>query len=95
LLEHANLAHISYAGPLSLTNCSSLITLDATGSNFTDIALADGAPTTTIKLQQPSTLELSNLRVLNTLEIGSYNSLNNIQLTNIDSRVPNLSKQIV
>lgn len=95
LLEHANLAHISYAGPLSLTNCSSLITLDATGSNFTDIALADGAPTTTIKLQQPSTLELSNLRVLNTLEIGSYNSLNNIQLTNIDSRVPNLSKNIV
>lgn len=97
LLEKAYLAHINPndATGLDLSDNSRLLELDARDSNFTDIVIADGAPTETIMLGEPSTLQLTNLRFLTTLTIQDYSNLVSAILHNIDSQQVNLSKNVI
>jgi hypothetical protein len=97
LLEKAYLAHInpSNGNELNLDANSRLLELDARDSNFTDIVIADGAPTETIMLGEPSTLQLTNLRLLTTLTIQDYSNLVSAILHNIDSQQVNLSKNVI
>ena len=64
----------AYTKGLDLKNCPNLREVNAKGSTFTSVEIADGAPVTLIKLQNPTALTLSNLTELNTLDIG-YNRL--------------------
>ena len=83
----------AYTKGLDLKNCPNLREVNAKGSTFTSVEIADGAPVTLIKLQNPTALTLSNLTELNTLDIG-YNRLEILNIDNIDKSNVN-SKDIV
>lgn len=86
LLEKLYIANLlAYENDLNLSECPSLIELDASNSAFTGITIADGAPVTSITLNAPSSLNLSNLNELEQLIIDNYNRLNTLKLNNIDN----------
>ena len=60
---------------MDLSKCPNLKEVDATGSTFTNVEIADNAPVTTIKLNNPTSLSLSNLTELETLSITNYGRL--------------------
>jgi hypothetical protein len=65
LLEKLYAANFgSYTEGLDLSQCPNLLELDATGSSFTSVEIADNAPVTSIKLENPTSLNLSNLTEL-------------------------------
>ena len=85
LLEKLYVANLkSYTKDLDLSNCPNLVELDATGSTFTEINIANNAPVKMIKLNNPTGLSLSNLNELETLSINNYNRLSILKLNNID-----------
>ena len=73
----------SYEEGLDLKNCPNLKEVNAKGSTFTSVEIADGAPVVSIKLQSPTALTLSNLTELNTLDVG-YDKLAILNINNID-----------
>jgi hypothetical protein len=57
LLEKLYIANlVSYTSSLDLTDCTSLLELDAGNSGFTGVKIAAGAPVTTIRLEAPTSL---------------------------------------
>ena len=95
LLEKIYIANlVAYNQSLDLSDCTSLLELDATNSGFTGISIAAGAPVTSIRLESPTALEFSDLYNLQELKINSYNKLNTLSLHNIDN-TKNLSKTIM
>ena len=80
---------------LNLTAAPNLIKLEAINSGFTDIDLADGAPVTSIDLESPISLTLSNLNYLDHIEITDLSSLEMVKIVNIDKMKANTSKKIV
>ena len=68
-----------------MSTCSSLIEVDATGSTFTEVAIANGAPAKKIILQAPTSLTLSNLTELQEFVIKDKSKLTTLLLDNIDS----------
>lgn len=96
LLEKLYVANlINCKQKLNLADCTSLIELDASNSAFTEVTIAEGAPVTTIKLSQPTTLTLNSLPKLTEFNIENYGKLKTVNLHNIDKSIPNLSKTIV
>lgn len=91
LLESAHLAHITSGSGLNLSGSPQLIALDTVGSDFTDIVIADGSPTTSIKMEGPRTVTLSNLYFLEELEIKQPTNILLLKINNIDSNTKNLS----
>ncbi len=86
LLEKLYVANLSvYSEGLDLSTCSSLVEVDATGSTFTEVAIADGAPVEKIVLQAPTSLTLSNLSELQELTIKDKSKLTTLLLNNIDN----------
>jgi hypothetical protein len=86
MLEHLHMCN--YPGTtltLDLKNAVNLKTLDLRNSGFTDISIADGAPITSIKLDGPGILQLSNLRDLGTLSFEKPQNLRTLLLDNIDT----------
>ena len=86
MLEHLHMCN--YPGTtltLDLKKAVNLKTLDLRNSGFTDISIADGAPITSIKLDGPGTLQLSNLRDLETLSFEKPQNLRTLLLDNIDT----------
>jgi hypothetical protein len=96
LLEKAYLCNLDvYEDTLNMSECSSLLYLDAQKSGFKDVIIANGAPVTTIKLNNPTSLTLTNLTELNNFNIANSSRLQTIELSNIDKNIPNLSKTIL
>ena len=96
LLETAYLCNLDgYEDSLDMSDCTSLIKLNCKKSGFTDITIANGAPTTEIKLEAPSSLTLRNLTELDTLDISNTTGLRTLILENIDNRHKNFSKTLV
>lgn len=83
----------AYEGELNLEQCPNLKEVNAKGSTFTAVTIADGAPVETIKLDNPTALTLSNLKKLKTLDLG-YNRLSILNIDNIDQSDVN-SKTLV
>ena len=75
-----NLPHfdINCKQKLNLADCTSLIELDASNSAFTEVTIAEGAPVTTIKLSQPTTLTLNSLPKLTEFNIENYGKLKTV-----------------
>jgi hypothetical protein len=95
LLEKLYISNLSaYEDGLNLSECPSLLELNAVKSTFTDIKIADGAPVRTISLENPSAITLSNLNNLSDVNITNYNRLKFIDINNIDNMNKNLSKNI-
>ena len=80
---------------LDLTNSVNLKVIDLRNSGFSSLDVADGAPTTSIRLCRPVTLTLSNLRYLNTLTFQHPEELNKIIINNIDDSVINSKTNIL
>lgn len=80
---------------LDLHTCTSLKELDVTESTFTAITLPNNAPLSTVKLQKPTALVASNLFKLQEFKIADYSSLRTIRLENMDTTLPNFSKNII
>lgn len=94
LLETLYVCNLSaYKGELNLSQCPNLKEVNAAGSTFTAVTIADGAPIETIKLDNPTALALSNLTHLKTLDLG-YNRLSILNIDNIDQSEVN-SKTLV
>lgn len=94
LLETLYACNLSqYEGELNLNQCPNLKEVNAIGSTFTGVTIADGAPIETIKLDNPTALALSNLTHLKTLDLG-YNRLSILNIDNIDQSEVN-SKTLV
>lgn len=94
LLETLYICNLgAYTKGLDLKNCPNLREVNAKGSTFTSVEIADGAPVTLIKLQNPTALTLSNLTELNTLDMG-YTRLEIVNINNIDKSNVN-SKDII
>ena len=86
LLETLYIANCPNANTgLNLSAATSLKELNAIGSGFTEITIADGAPVEKINLQSPTSLYLSNLTELEEFNIQDYNSLSQISINNIDN----------
>ena len=86
LLEKLYISNlIKYTQGLDLSQCPSLKELNAVNSTFTNIVIADGAPVTSIKLEKPTSLNLSNLTELQELDIKDYELLKVLSLNNIDN----------
>lgn len=95
LLEKLYVANLTvYSEGLDLSTCSSLVEVDATGSSFTEVAIADGAPIEKITLEAPTALTLSNLTELKELNINNKSKLTTLLLNNIDESLVN-SRTIV
>ena len=96
LLEKLYISNlINYEGPLDLSGCPNLVEVNASNSMFTECKFADGAPIKSIVLERPTTLTLSNLSELETLEINNYHVLKTVNLHGIDTKIKNLSKNIL
>lgn len=89
---------------LNLLNQKRLKILKTEGSNFRTVVIADGAPLSTLILEEPQILTMKNLYFLKTaneyFKINNYNYLRIIDLNNIDFNVgllesKNISKIIV
>lgn len=80
--------------PLNLQAAPGLIKLDARNSGFSSITIADNAPTTTLLLNAPTSLNLFNLENLEILTLQDYTALTTLNLNNIDKGQIN-SKNIV
>lgn len=100
--ENNDLLEILYAANcpsatvgLNLTNAPNLRKLDARGSGFTEITIADNAPVYSIQLESPTTLILSNLTDLEEFNIEDYTSLTQVQIDNIDNSTGVNSKNII
>lgn len=95
LLEKLYVSNLgAYTEGLDLSKCPNLLEVNAVGSTFTAVEIANNAPVTTIKLESPTTLTLSNLTELQTLEIEDYRKLQGLKLNNIDKSGVN-SKDIL
>lgn len=95
LLEKLYVSHLtSYTQGLNLSGCPNLLEVNAANSSFTSIEIANNAPVTSIVLQSPTSLVLSNLAELNTLDIRDYKQLTGLKINNIDNSNVN-SKDIV
>ena len=95
LLEKLYAANFSaYEGGLDLSQCPNLLELDARGSTFRAIKIADNAPVVSIKLENPTSLSLSNLSELQTLDIVDPTRISLLEINNIDKSNIN-SKDIV
>ena len=79
---------------LDLKNATSLQYLDLRGSGFTGITIAPNAPVTTMYLNSPTALQLTNLSKIEDFSIG-YDRLITLYLDNIDSCVGINSKTLV
>jgi hypothetical protein len=75
----------SYEGGLNLTNSKNLREVDARGSSFGAIEFADNAPIRIIKLNNPSSLSLSNTKYLENLSIANFGRLSVLKLHNVDN----------
>jgi hypothetical protein len=65
LLEKLYVSNLgAYTEGLDLSKCPNLLEVNAVGSTFTAVEIANNAPVTTIKLESPTTLTLSNLTEL-------------------------------
>ena len=90
LLEKLYVANLgAYTAGLDLSKCPNLKEVDATGSTFTNVEIADNAPVTSIKLNNPTSLSLSNLTELEELSITNYGRLKLLNINNIDSSAVN------
>lgn len=93
-LEELYIANIQHANltDLDLTKAPSLKILDATNSSFNLIEIADGAPLTTLLLNEPRTLILSNLTRLETLNIQDPSDIDKVDIFKIDAS-PNVNSK--
>lgn len=98
-----NCSNVSRIG-LNLLNQKRLKVLNTEGSNFRTITIADGAPLSILKLEEPQALTMKNLYFLRPEEeyfkINNYNYLRIVDLNNIDFNVDlletkNISKFII
>lgn len=80
---------------LDLTHAVNLKTLDLRNSGFTGVYIADGAPIESIKLCNPSTISLSNLKNLDTLTFDEPNKITTIIIDNIDNSAVNSKNDIL
>lgn len=95
LLEKLSVANFgSYGQGLDLSGCPNLLELNARGSSFTSIQIANNAPVTNIKLENPTSLNLSNLSELKELDIRDASRLSGLIINNIDDSEVN-SKDIL
>ena len=95
LLEKLAVANFgSYGQGLDLSGCPNLLELNARGSSFTSVQIANNAPVTSIKLENPTSLNLSNLSELQELDIKDASRLSGLIINNIDNSEVN-SKDIV
>lgn len=64
-------------GTLNLSHCPSLVSVDATGSDFTGVSFAKNGLINSVKLKAPTTLSLLNLRYLTdaNLIIADYSKI--------------------
>lgn len=86
LLEELYVANIgSVECDLDLSKSPNLLLLDAEKSGFTDVIIADKAPVTSIKLERPVSLTLSNLSELENLNIAQVQNIQSIRFDNIDN----------
>lgn len=86
MLEKLHAANLTkYEQGLNLSGCPNLIEVDATNSSFTSVQIANNAPVTSITLQNPTSLDLSNTRSLQKLEIKDTGRLSILKLNNIDN----------
>lgn len=86
MLETLHAANLSnYTSGLNLSNCANLREVDARNSTFTAVEIADNAPVTSIKLQNPTSLSLSNTSKLETLSIENFGRLSILKLHSIDN----------
>lgn len=96
LLEKLYVANLkNYNAGLNLSKCPNLKELDARGSGFTSVEIADNAPTEIVRLSRPSSLILSNLTELQTFTIDNYGSLQSVQVNNIDNTDAINSKDLI
>lgn len=85
LLEKLYLANFTaYTEGLDLSACNNLVELDASNSTFTEVKLADNAPTKVVLLSAPTILVMSNLFDVNTFNINDYGLLKTVNLNNVD-----------
>ena len=95
MLEKLYAANLTkYEQGLNLSNCPNLIEVDARNSSFTSVQIADNAPVISIKLQNPTSLDLSNTKNLKELNIVDTSRLSILKLNNIDNEYIS-SKQLV
>lgn len=95
LLEKLAVANFgSYGQGLDLSGCPNLLELNARGSSFTSVQIANNAPVTSIKLENPTSLNLSNLSELQELDIKDASRLSGLIINNIDNSEVN-SKDIL
>ncbi len=95
MLEKLYAANLTkYKEGLDLSGCPNLIEVDARNSSFTSVQIADNAPVVSIKLQNPTSLDLSNTKNLKELDIADTGRLSILKLNNIDNEYIS-SKQLV
>ena len=95
LLEKLYVANLTrFTQGLDLSKCPNLLEVDARGSTFTSVEIANNAPVQKIRLQAPTSLTLSNLTELQELDIQDYKLLEGLSIDNIDKSAVN-SKDIV
>lgn len=95
MLEKLYAANLTrYEQGLNLSGCPNLIELDARNSSFTSVQIADNAPVVSIKLQNPTSLDLSNTKKLKQLDIVDTSRLSILKLNNIDNEYIS-SKQLI
>lgn len=95
MLEKLYVANLTkYEQGLNLSNCPNLIEVDARNSSFTSVQIADNAPVVSIKLQNPTSLDLSNTKNLKELDIADTGRLSILKLNNIDNEYIS-SKQLI
>lgn len=85
LLEKLYLNHYTAFGELDLTTNDSLQIVQALDSGCTACLFPDGAPLTSIELEKPTSLRLTNLINLTIFNINNYGDLTTLYLDNIDN----------
>ena len=96
LLEKLYVANLeAYTEGLDLSDCTSLLELNTANSEFTDVILADSAPTRLIELHHPTSLTLKNLNNLETLNVKNKDRLTSLIIKNIDNSENVNSKDLV
>ena len=70
---------------LDLTQCPNLKIVDARKSGFTGCQLPNGAPITTVKLENPASLSAANLTSVTSFSIEDYSGIQSLKLNNIDT----------
>lgn len=87
LLEEVYLGHLvaTELSSLDLTSAINLLICDAQLSTFTGVSIADGAPIHTLLINNPTTINLSNLRNLKNFSIANYGRLQTILIDSIDN----------